>query len=122
MCVCARARAHLYFNFVMEQWRKRSQPFGVEVLYKYGGKLVGERTRRPLKTTVQSADDAARAGSSREEIERAARTLDEVASEWGRTLSLPKTKLLVSGVWNEDDLQSITIRGVPSKLCLTLGT
>ena len=69
----------------------------MEVLYKYGGKLVGERTRRPLKTTVtelQFADDAAIVGSSREEIERAARTLDEVASEWGLTLSLPKTGLL----------------------------
>ena len=113
-CTIAPTLFNLYFNFVMEQWRKRSQPFGVEVLYKYGGKLVGERTRRPLKTTVtelQFADDAAIVGSSREEIERAARTLDEVASEWGLTLSLPKTKLLVSGVWNEDDLQPITIRG-----------
>ena len=98
----------------MKQWRKSSQPFGVEVHYKYGGKLVGERTRRPLKTTVtelQFADDAALVGSSREEIERAARTLDKVASEWGLTLSLPKTKLLVADTWSEDDLQPITIRG-----------
>ena len=47
----------------------------------------------------------------RKEIEMAAQTLDEVASEWGLTLSLPKTKLLVAGMWSEDDLQLIGIRG-----------
>lgn len=72
--------------------------------YKCGGKLVGERTRRSLKTAYD-------AGSSREKIERGVKTLDEVASEWGLTLSLPKTKLLVAGTWNDNDLQPITIRG-----------
>lgn len=88
--------------FVVGQWRKSSHFFGVEC----GGKLVGERTRRHLKTTVQFA---ALVDSSREQIERAARTLD--SSEWGLTLSLPKTKLMVAGVWNEDDLNLFSIRG-----------
>ena len=113
-CTIAPTPFNLYFNFVIELWCKRSQPFGVEVHYKCGGKLVGDRTRWPLKTTateLQFADDAALVGSSREEIERAAQTLDEVASEWGLTLSLPKTKLLVAGIWSDDDLQPISIRG-----------
>ena len=45
---------------------------------------MGQRTRRPLKTVVTEllfADDAALVGSLRGEIERAARTLDKVASE-----------------------------------------
>ena len=112
-CTIAPTLFNLYFNYVIEQWRKRSQPFGMDVHYKCGGKLVGERTRRPLKTTVtelQFADDAALVGSSREEIVRGARTLDKVASEWGLTLSLSKTKLLVAGTWSEDDLQPISIR------------
>ena len=73
-----------------------AQAFGVEVVYKCGGKLVGERTRRPLKTTatgIQFADDAALVGSSREEIEKAARVLDVVTSEWTLTVGLPNTKL-----------------------------
>lgn len=36
------------------QWCKSSQPFGLEVYYKCGGRLVGERIviRGPLKTTA----------------------------------------------------------------------
>ena len=38
---------NLYFNLVIGQWRERCTEFGVSVLYKCGGKLVGERTQRP---------------------------------------------------------------------------
>ena len=106
----------LFNLFVIGQWRKRCQPFGVEILYKCGGKLVGERTRRPLTTTateLQFADDAAFVGSSREQIERAAQVRDEVAAKWGITVSHPKTKLVVAGKCNEGDMQPIVIRGAP---------
>ena len=112
-CTIAPTLFNLYFNLVIAEWRRRCGCFGAEVLYKCAGKLVGERTRRPLKTTVtelQFADDAALVGISREEIERAARVLDEVTSEWGLTVSLPKTKLLVVGASVEEDLQPISIR------------
>lgn len=112
-CTIAPTLFNLYFNFVIELWYKRSQLFGVEVHYQCGGRLVGKRTWRPLKTTaneLQFADDVALVGLSSEEIERAAQTLDKVASEWGLTLSLPKTKLLVAGMWGEDNPQPITIR------------
>ena len=113
-CTIAPTLFNLYFNLVMGQWRTRCHSFGTEVHYKCGGKLVGERTRRPLKTTVtelQFADDAALVCSSREGVERSARVLDQVASEWGLTLSLQKTKLMVAGTWSEEDLQPIVIRG-----------
>ena len=112
-CTIAPTLFNLYFNLVMGQWRTRCHSFGTEVHYKCGGKLVGERTRRPLKTTVtelQFADDAALVCSSREGVERSARALDQVASEWGLTLSLQKTKLMVAGTWSEEDLQPIVIR------------
>ena len=70
----------------------------MKVDYKYGGKLVGKKMRRPLKITVtvlQFADDADLVCSSGEGVERSARTLDQVASQWGLTLSLQKTKLMV---------------------------
>ena len=66
-----------------------------------GGRLVGERTRR-LDSFVLSeclfADDAALVCSCREEMILAARMFDKVATEFGLTLSVPKTKPLVAGI------------------------
>ena len=114
-CTIAPTLFNLYFNVVVEEWRRRCQPLGVEVLYKCGGKLVGERTRRPSKvavTELQFADDVAVLGSTREEIERTANMLEEVASQWGLTVSLSRTKLLVvNGSVDCDDLQPLFIGG-----------
>ena len=66
---------NLYFALVMEQWRSKCKEFGVDVMYKCGGKLVGERTRRPLRikvTELMFADDAAPVGSDRVSMECAA--------------------------------------------------
>lgn len=42
---------------------------------------------------------------------------DEVTSQWGLTISIPKTKLLVVGVtYDEQDWQTIDIRGEPIKV------
>ena len=58
------------------------------------------------------ADDAAAVGTTRESMERAAQALEEVTSEWGLTVSVPKTKLLVADVHCEEtDLQPIYTRG-----------
>ena len=63
-------------------------------------------------TELLFADNAAAVGTSRESMERAALVLEEVTSEWGLTVSVSKTKLLVAGVNCEDtDLQPIYIRG-----------
>ena len=69
--------------------------------YQNGGKLVGERIRRPLTFTVSEclfADDAALVCSSREDMFVAAKIFEEVPAGWGLTLSVPKSKLLVAGV------------------------
>ena len=98
-------------------WRRRCQSIGVDVLYKFGGKLVGERTRRPLQTTVTEllfADAAVVVASEREGMERAAHVLDEVTTEWDLTMSLIKTKLLVvSEAGSEEAQQPIIIHGQP---------
>ena len=47
-CVIAPTLFNLYFVLVKEQWRVKCSEFGVDVQYNYGGKLVGEWTRRPL--------------------------------------------------------------------------
>ena len=116
-CTIAPSHFNLYFNLVMGAWRSRCQSIGVDVLYKFGGKLVGQRTRRPLQTTVTEllfADDAVVVASGREDMERAAYVLDEVTTEWGMTTSLVKTKLLVvSEDGSEEAQQPIIIRGQP---------
>ena len=70
----------------MASQRRQSKPFGTEVLYKFGGKLVGERMRKSshvLVTELQFADDATVVGDSRESIVRAAERLVEILSKWG---------------------------------------
>ena len=98
-------------------WRSGCRSIGVDVLYKFGGKLVGERTRRPLQTTVTEllfADAAVVVASEREGMERAAYVLDEVTTEWDLTMSLIKTKLLVvSEAGSEEVQQPIIIHGQP---------
>ena len=96
---------NLYFNLAIESWRQRCQPFGVDVLYKCSGRLVGERSRRPSTLTATEllfADDAVGGSTTRESIERSPHTLDEVVSEWGLAMSIPKTKVLVAGGGEED--------------------
>ena len=48
-------------------------------------------------TDCQFADDAAVVGETRDSIEREAHALAMVTSEWGLTMSFPKTRLLVAG-------------------------
>ena len=63
--------------------------------FKMGGKLIGERTRKPNSFALSEclfAGDAALMCSCREHMVLAARIFDEVATENGLTLSVPKTK------------------------------
>ena len=114
-CTIAPTLFNLYFNMVIMCWRERSQLFGVDILYKRGGKLIGEGTRSPSSLSVTEllfADDAAAVSTTRESMKRAAQALEEVTSEWGLSVSIAKTKLLVAGVdCEESDLQPINIRG-----------
>ena len=112
-CTIAPTLFNLYFNLVVESWRERCRSMGVEVLYKCSGKLVGARTRRPLRTKVSEllfADDAVAVATTRESIELAVEALLEVTSQWGLTVSIPKTKLMVTGAEVEEaDLLPIQV-------------
>ena len=101
------------FNMVINYWRDRCQPFGIDILYKCG-KLVGEKTRRPSTANITEllfADDAAAVSNTRQYIKRAAAILEEVTSQWGLTISFPKTKLMIVGPQDEPHTQIIIING-----------
>ena len=100
-CTIAPTLFILYFELVIQCWLSCCDAAGFEVLYKVGGKLVGERTRRSslfVITECLFTDDAALICSSRADMVIAARIFEEVTAEFGLTLSIPKTKLLVAGV------------------------
>ena len=87
---------------------------GVEQQFKLGGRLVGERSRKP-NSFVQSkclfADDADVACSSEEDMALAVKTFDKVATRYGLALSVSKTKLLVAGLGLTNDLAPLELKG-----------
>ena len=100
-CTIAPTLFTLYFELVIRCWLSHCDTAGIEVLYKIGGKLVGERIRRSSSFVISEclfADDAALICSSRADMAVAARIFEEVVAEFGLTLSILKTKLLVAGV------------------------
>ena len=82
------------------------------MLYKCSGRLVGARTRSPAHTIVSElmfADDACAVTTSRAGMEQAVEVLLRVTSQWGLTVSVPKTKLMVVGEGlQEDDVTPIS--------------
>ena len=59
-CVLASTIINLYFNMVIGQWTEKSVELGIDMLYKCGGKLVGEDTDAIARfSDFQFADDLA---------------------------------------------------------------
>ena len=114
-CTIAPTLFILYFGLVIDRWLDRCQAAGVEVQFKLGGRLVGERTKRPSSFVLSGclfADDAALVCSCIEDVVLAARIFDEVATENGLTLNVSKTKLLVAGLGlTIDDLAPLELDG-----------
>ena len=113
-CVVAPSLFNLYFNLVINQWQKKCADFGVDILYKCSGKLVGERTRKPDRLKISEllfADDAAAVSTSRRSMEAAAKALEGLISAWGLTLNIQKTKLLVAGTPRSENLQPLQLAG-----------
>ena len=113
-CVIAPSLFNLYFNLVISQWQKKCADFGVDILYKCGGKLIGERTWKPDRLKISEilfADDAAAVGTSRRSMEAAATALEELISAWGLSRNTSKTKLLVAGIPHSEDLQPLQLAG-----------
>ena len=71
---------------------------GVTILYNPNGHLVGSRSTKSSTTSwneLKFADDTAILSTSKEKIVHAMNTLFSVTSQWGLTISVPKTKAMV---------------------------
>ena len=83
-CVIALSVFNLYFNLIISQLQKKCADFGIDILYKCGGKLIGERTWKPDRLKISGllfADDAAAVGTSRRSLETVATALEELREE-----------------------------------------
>ena len=114
-CTIAPTLFILYFEQVIQCWLHRCNAVGIEVLYKIGGKLVGECTRRPSLVQLNEclfADDTALICTSRSNMFIAAKAFEEVTKEFGLTLSILKTKLFVAGAdLTIDDVSPLELGG-----------
>ena len=94
---------NLYACVFVERWLagvESSDGVGVSLKYKHDQKLFRRYTRNAEETKLtelQFADDAALLARTSEGAEVAIQKYMEVASDFGLTVSVPKTKLLVSG-------------------------
>ena len=108
-CTLAPTLFNLYACVVVEQWAKRVKHLegvGICLKYKLDEKLFRRSTRdaqQVLLTECQFADDAAILSTTRQGVEQAIMTYIDVADKLGLTVSLQKTKLLVSGYGVEED-------------------
>ena len=102
-CTMAPTLFNLYSCLVMERWMEQVRHLegvGICLRYKLDGKLFRRSTRaseQAYVTDCQFADDAAILASTRHGAEQAIMAYIDVAAKFGLTVSLPKTKLLVTG-------------------------
>ena len=117
---------NIYFNAMVGMWRGQSGEAGVPILYQYGRKLVGDTTAksRLLKVHVTEsdlADDLAMYTVIREALVLASKRCVRLASCFGLTVSLPKTKGLAMGsAFSEDDVSLYRLMAVRLKWCKSL--
>ena len=101
-CTLASSIFNLFFGAAVAYWRVRSPDAGVLVKYKYGRKLVGDRTVKSRLSEVrvvetQFADDVAIYCHTREAFGSATCEFVHTAFDWSLTVSTHKTKALVMG-------------------------
>ena len=51
-CTIAPTLFILYFELIIDRWLSQCQVAGVEVQFKMGGKLIGERARKPMQALL----------------------------------------------------------------------
>ena len=116
-CTMAPTLFNIYFNAMVTRWRSQSGEAGVPILYKHGRKLVGDQTAksRLLKVQVtesQFAYDLALYAVTRTAFESVCKRFVQVASFYGLTVSLPKTKgLVVGAAVGEGDDSPVVVEG-----------
>lgn len=117
-CTMAPSLFNLYACVVAERWLDRVgnvEGVGTHLLYKYDQKLFRRNTTGASSSTLyecEFADDVALLATTRAAAEEAIRTYASVASNFGMTVSIQKTKFMVvgSGIGDED-LKPIAIEG-----------
>ncbi len=70
-----------------------------------------ERYGKMTVTELQFADDLAAVSTTRVKVEESASILNSILREWGLTMSMAKTKLLVVGSSEEEDLRPLKLDG-----------
>ena len=115
-CTLAPTLFNLYACLVMERWTAQVRDLegvGTSMLCKLDGKLFRRSTRASQQvhlTECQFADDAALLATTRSGAEQAILIYINVAKAFGLTVSLPKTKLMVTGFGvEEEDVAPITV-------------
>ena len=101
-CILAPTLFNIYFSAVVASWRGNCTEAGVEVLYRHGRKLVGDRTAKSRLSVVrvtesQFADDVALYAGLRDCLESVAKKFVTGAGRWGLTVSIPTTKGMAAG-------------------------
>ena len=83
---------------VIRCWRDHCQLLGIKLLYKCGGKFVGERTRVPLSSwmTELCFQMMLQLWQHRRTV-KVTIELDRVVQVRGLTIGIPNTKFLVAG-------------------------
>ena len=115
-CCMAPVLFNLYSCAVIERWKEElegEEGTGVYLRYKHDKKLFRRYTRNAntaMLTECQFADDAALLATSREAAILSLKAYIKVATSFGLCVSIPKTKLMVTGrVIEEEDRAPIVI-------------
>ncbi len=101
-CTLAPTLFNIYFSAVVTSWRNHCMEAGIDVLFRHGRKLVGDRTAKSRLNLVrvselQFADDVVLYASNRTCLESLAKKFVEEAGKWGLTVSISKTKGMAVG-------------------------
>ena len=112
-CILAPTLFNIYYSAVVANWRNQCPSPGVNVNFKQGRKLVGDRMAKSHLSNVnvtesQFADDTATYASSHETLEQSAMELVHTVKDWGMMVNIEKTKGMVVGANLDDkDVESL---------------
>ena len=117
-CCMAPVLFNLYTCLAVERWLERVkgvEGVGMTIKYKLDKKLFRRYTRNASEkkvTECQFADDGALLASTRPGAEKTAREYQQASRDFGLTVSIPKTKHMVTGRLVEgEDLAPIALEG-----------
>ena len=114
-CTLAPTLFNIYFSAVVGRWRNDCVEGGVDVFFRHGRKLVGDRTAKSRLSVVrvsesQFADDVALYAETRDSLVSVAGKFVAGAGRWGLTVSIPKTKgMAMGGSLCEEDVAPVKV-------------